>query len=62
LFGRNSDIGASLKIRLRNAPSELKRWKKYDYAVVNRDLRKTVREIEAILTAERLRTSRGNPA
>ena len=62
LFGRNSDIGASLKIRLRNAPSELKRWKKYDYAVVNRNLRKTVREIEAILTAERLRTSRGNPA
>ena len=62
LLTRNSDHRSSLKIRLRNARQELKQWKKYDYDVVNRNLRKTVLEIESIITAEKLKSARFDPA
>jgi guanylate kinase len=37
---------------------EMSHWSEYDYVVVNRDLAASVAEVEAIVTAERLRRTR----
>ena len=37
---------------------EMSHWSEYDYVVVNRDLDASVAEVEAIVTAERLRRAR----
>jgi len=39
-------------------PEEMSHWSEYDYVVVNRDLDASVSEVEAIVTAERLRRTR----
>ena len=48
--------------RLASARGEMAAVKQYDYAVVNDELERAVREIECILTAESLKTSRQEPA
>ena len=40
------------------AADEMSHWPEYDYVVVNRDLESSIREVEAILAAERLRRDR----
>jgi len=57
LAGRRDDSG-SVATRLANARAELAAAKSYDYFVVNDELARAVVQIECILTAERLRTSR----
>jgi guanylate kinase len=37
---------------------EMSHWPEYDYVIVNRDLRDSVRQVRAILEAERLRRER----
>lgn len=44
--------------RLRNAAVEIGHWPEYDYVVVNDDLDRCYKEIEAILHAERLKRAR----
>lgn len=44
--------------RLANAREEIAHWAHYDYVLVNQDLQRTYRELQAILTAERLRRER----
>lgn len=48
----------SIERRLSNAEKEIKEAPKYDYLVVNDRLSQTVRAVESILAAERLKTSR----
>jgi guanylate kinase len=48
--------------RLANSRGELAAAKDYDYVVVNDDLEKAVAQINCILTAETLRTSRLDPS
>jgi guanylate kinase len=44
--------------RLSNASAELHEARHYDYLVVNDELKQAVENVEAIITAEKLRTSR----
>ena len=57
LAGRRDDSD-SVAARLANARGELREAKKYDYIVTNDDLERAADEIECILTAESLKTSR----
>jgi len=55
LRGRGTDERQTISERLRHARWEMAQALKYDYAVVNRRLTEVVRQIEAVLTAERLK-------
>lgn len=55
LGGRGSEHPETLRIRLRNAASELLQADKYDYVVINQDLDSAVRRVEAIMEAEVVR-------
>ncbi len=55
---RRTETAAALKARLKSAAGELKRWNRYDYVVVNDDLKTAVRQVEAIIEAERLKSKR----
>ena len=44
--------------RLARARDEVKLWRRYDYLVVNRDLKEAAEHLTAIITAERCRTAR----
>jgi len=57
LKGRK-DTDDSIKERLTNARKEISHAKKYDYWVVNDSLSEAVRQVEAIILAERLRAKR----
>jgi guanylate kinase len=57
LAGRH-DASDSVAVRLTNARAELQEAHRYDYLVVNDDLERAVDQIECVLTAELLRTSR----
>ncbi len=55
---RDTDSEQVIKQRLANAVAEIKAAPLYDYNVVNDDLENAFTELSAIITAERLRTSR----
>jgi guanylate kinase len=58
LIGRRTESVEIQKRRLKEATTELKRWNRYDYVVVNDELRKAVIDVERIIEAERRKTSR----
>ncbi|MGO4404925.1 guanylate kinase [Bosea sp. RAF48] len=58
LVRRAEDAQEVIAKRLANARSEIARWEKYDYVIVNDDLNDAYDSIKAILTAERLKRSR----
>ena len=60
LQSRRSESADQLKLRIATAREELKRAKEFDFCVVNRheQVDETVRQIVAIITAERLRVGR----
>lgn len=60
LFGRKTDDAEQRKIRLQTAVWELSFWNKYDYIVLNDDLKKATDEVDTIITAERAKTIRRN--
>lgn len=55
LRGRGTDTQATIRRRLQNARWEMDLAKRYDYQVVNRRLQDAVEQIQAIITAARLR-------
>jgi guanylate kinase len=55
---RRSDAAADIDRRLARAREEVRRWRQYDYLVVNRDLKEAVEQLTAIIQAERCRTRR----
>jgi guanylate kinase len=55
---RRSDADSEIARRLRRAREEIAMWRRYQYLIVNRDLKEAVEQLEAIVLAERARTSR----
>jgi guanylate kinase len=58
LIGRAQDSATVVAKRMAAASVEISHWREYDYVIVNATLEEADREIDAILTAERLRKSR----
>jgi guanylate kinase len=58
---RKSNSREDMERRLRRASTEIKDYNIYDYVIVNDLLRDSVRKIEAVITTERLRSSRIDP-
>ena len=55
---RKSDNEADIGRRLARAREEIALWRRYDYLIVNRDVKEALDQLEAIVVAERGRTSR----
>ncbi|MCP1197982.1 guanylate kinase [Notoacmeibacter sp. MSK16QG-6] len=55
---RAEDSEDVIGTRLRNAREEIAHWREYDYIVINDDLNDAFHEVQAIVTAERLRRDR----
>lgn len=58
LRGRNQDSEEVVAKRMAKAADEMSHWREYDYILVNNDVEESVRNVEAILRAERLRRDR----
>ena len=58
LRSRAQDPEAVVRDRMSKAADELSHWAEYDYIVVNQVLEDSVSQVQAILTAERLRLRR----
>jgi guanylate kinase len=55
---RAQDSAATVAARMAKSAEEMSHWSEYDYVVVNRDLDESVAEVQAIVTAERLKRTR----
>lgn len=58
LHSRNQDSAEVVRKRMDKAADEMSHWREYDYIIVNSDLAESVRSVEAILAAERLKRDR----
>jgi guanylate kinase len=58
LRARNQDSEDVVRTRMAKSADEMSHWPEYDYVIVNRDLEESVGQVQAILTAERLRRER----
>lgn len=58
LRGRAQDSDEVVQRRMAKAGDEMSHWPEYDYIVVNRQLDRSVAEVQAILAAERLKRDR----
>ena len=58
LLARNQDPPEVVARRMARSRDEISHWAEYDYVLMNDDLDRCARQIEAIVTAERLRRSR----
>jgi guanylate kinase len=58
LVARQQDGATEIERRLGNAPGEMRRWREYDYVVVNEDLPTALSQVSAIVEAERARVGR----
>jgi guanylate kinase len=55
---RAQDSAEIVAARMEKSAEEMSHWSEYEYVIVNRDLDDSVAEIQAIVTAERLRRTR----
>lgn len=55
---RGTDRRESIRQRLKDARREIREIMRYDYVVVNREIRQALESLKSIVTAERLRVSR----
>jgi len=62
LMNRDTETGELIRRRLMNAPGEISRMSEFDYIVINEDLKTAVSQLNAIITAEKIRSSRIFPA
>ena len=58
LIARSTDNDAIIAERMRRAAGEIEHWAEYDYVLVNRDMDRCLDQVRAIVSAERLRSSR----
>jgi len=58
LHHRGTENKEEMKQRLLTALKEIKFWSKYDYVVINKNLSQTVKSVERIIQAERLKSTR----
>jgi guanylate kinase len=55
---RRSDAESEIARRLARAREEIPLWRRYDYLIVNRDVKDAMEHLESIILAERCRTAR----
>ncbi len=55
---RAEDADEAIARRLQNARDEIEHWGEYDFVVINNDLNQAFNEVQAVVTAERLRRDR----
>ena len=55
---RAQDSDEVVRARMAKSADEMSHWPEYDYVIVNRDIDESVGQVQAILTAERLRRGR----
>ena len=55
---RRSNNETDITRRLARAREEIALWRRYDYLIVNRDVKEALDRLEAVVAAERTRTSR----
>ncbi|MCT7375932.1 guanylate kinase [Chelativorans salis] len=55
---RAEDPDNVIETRLRNARHEIEQWRDYDYVIINDDLTRAFKAVQAIVAAERLRRDR----
>jgi guanylate kinase len=55
---RKSDAPGEIERRLVRAREEIAAWRRYDYLIINRDVKEAVEQLATIIQAERRRTSR----
>jgi guanylate kinase len=55
---RRSDPEPEIARRLERARQEITLWRRYDYLLVNRDVKEAVEQLESIIQAERCRVAR----
>jgi guanylate kinase len=55
---RAQDSPEIVAARMAKSAEEMSHWSEYDYVIVNQDLEESVAEVQAIVTAERLRRTR----
>jgi guanylate kinase len=58
LKSRAQDSDEIVGQRMAQAADEMSHWAEYDYVIVNNDIAESVRQVQAILQAERLRRAR----
>jgi guanylate kinase len=58
LRARAQDSAAVVAARMAKSAEEMSHWSEYDYVIVNRDIEDSVAQVQAIVTAERLRRKR----
>jgi guanylate kinase len=61
LEGRMSNSVDDINRRLQRAADEIREYKLYDYVIVNDIIEDSMKKLEAIITAERLRSSKIDP-
>lgn len=61
LEGRMSNSAEDINRRLMRAVDEIKEYNTYDYVIVNDILKNSLKKLEAIIIAERLRSSKIDP-
>jgi guanylate kinase len=55
---RRSDPEQEIARRLERAREEIMLWRRYDYLIVNRDVKEAMEQLESIIQAERCRVAR----
>jgi guanylate kinase len=58
LIARGTDGPEELRVRLRNAPEELKQYSSFDYVIINDEIDRAVGQLASIIDAERVRCMR----
>ena len=59
LRSRGTDADAVIADRMSRAAAEISHWPEYEYVLVNRDMDQCLAQVRAIVTAERLKRTRG---
>ncbi len=58
LIARQTESDADLQLRLENAQSEVRFYRRFDYVVINKEKDKAVENLKSIISAERMRSVR----
>ena len=58
LRARNTDSDEVIESRMKRAASEIGHWGEYDYVLINEDMDQCLHDVQAIITAERMKRDR----
>lgn len=53
---RRTDLKGEIEKRMKSAIEEIKNYKYYDYVIINEDINLAIRELEAIIVSQKLKT------